>query len=118
MHEIGLCEALMDAVERRAAGRRVAGVKFRVGVLHRVVEPSLEQAFSMVSTGTVADGATVELVTLPVQVTCRACRTQSTGDDLLTVCTACGATDLELTGGDELVLESIRLAAPSEPQQP
>jgi hydrogenase nickel incorporation protein HypA/HybF len=112
MHEIGLCEALMEAVERRAAGRRVAGVRFRVGVLHRVVEPSLAQAFELVSAGTVAEGAEVDLVTLPAKVTCRACGVESSADDLLVVCPSCGGTKLDLTGGDELVLESIDLAAP------
>ncbi|MFN2490886.1 MAG: hydrogenase/urease maturation nickel metallochaperone HypA, partial [Actinomycetota bacterium] len=57
MHEIGLCEAIMEAVERRAAGRRVNRVKVRVGARHRVAEPSFNQAFSLVSGGTVAEDA-------------------------------------------------------------
>jgi hydrogenase nickel incorporation protein HypA/HybF len=112
MHEIGLIEALMEAVERRAAGRPIARVRFRVGTLHRVAEPAVAQAFELVSAGTVAEGAEVDLVILPVRVTCRGCGTETTDNDLVTVCPQCGATDLELTGGDELILESIQLAAP------
>ena len=65
MHELGLCESLLEAVERRANGRKVLGVKFRVGEDHRVVDEALDQAFSLVSEGTVAEGAQVELEVVP-----------------------------------------------------
>ena len=65
MHEVGLCESLLEAVERRAAGRRVLGVKVRVGEDHRVVDEALDQAFELVAAGTVAEGAQVELEVVP-----------------------------------------------------
>jgi hydrogenase nickel incorporation protein HypA/HybF len=110
MHEIGLCESFMDAVQRRAKGRRVTGVRLRIGALHRVAEPSLAQAFAMVSTGTVAEGAAVELVTVPVRLSCAGCGQVSEGTDPLPLCPRCGAPDPQLIGGDELILESIRVA--------
>jgi hydrogenase nickel incorporation protein HypA/HybF len=65
MHEIGMCEALLDAVEKRAAGRHVTGVRVRIGTTHRVAEPALAQGFELVAAGSVADGAAIELVTVP-----------------------------------------------------
>lgn len=65
MHEIGLCEAILDAVERRAGGRRVTRVRVRIGSVHRVVEPALAQSFELVAAGSVADGADIDLVTVP-----------------------------------------------------
>ena len=65
MHELGLCESLLEAVERRAAGRRVLGVKFRVGEQHRVVDEAFDQSFEIVAAGTVAEGAEVELEVVP-----------------------------------------------------
>ena len=62
MHEIGLCEGIIDAVERRAAGRRVLAVRVRAGTDLMVGEPALGQAFTLLSEGTVAEGARVELV--------------------------------------------------------
>ncbi|HET6751561.1 MAG TPA: hydrogenase maturation nickel metallochaperone HypA [Actinomycetes bacterium] len=109
MHELGFGEAILDAVERRAAGRRVTRVRVRVGALHRVVEPALDQAFSLVSSGTVADGAAVDLVVVPVRVRCLGCGHRAEAGDALAVCAECGGTDLELEGGDDLVLESIEL---------
>jgi hydrogenase nickel incorporation protein HypA/HybF len=112
VHELGVCEGLLAVVERRAAGRQVARVRFRAGVLHRIDEPALRQAFELVSAGTVADGAELDLVTLPVIVRCRACEAETVADDMVAVCGTCGATDLDLRGGDELVLESLEIAAP------
>jgi len=113
MHEIGLCESLLDAVERRAAGRRVTEVTFRVGVLHRVVQASMDMAFELVAAGSVAEGAAVEVVTVPVRVLCKGCGAQTTSaDEHILVCPACGRAAPKLVAGDELILESIRLAAP------
>jgi hydrogenase nickel incorporation protein HypA/HybF len=109
MHEIGLCQSILEAVEQRAVGRRVTGVCVRVGTLQRVWKPAFDQAFEMVAAGTVAEGATVDLVVLPVRSTCRACGNSAESEGVPLACAACGATDLHVEGGDELVLESIRV---------
>jgi hydrogenase nickel incorporation protein HypA/HybF len=113
VHEVGLCEGIVEAVERRAAGRRVARVRVRIGALYRVVGPALDQAFELVAGGTVAEGAAVDLVVVPVRAACRACGGTSEVDEVPIACPSCGAADLDLTGGDELVLESIHLEAPA-----
>jgi hydrogenase nickel incorporation protein HypA/HybF len=110
MHETGIVASFLDAVEDRAAGRQVLGVRLRIGALHRVVEPALERAFEVLSRGTVAEGAAVELVTVPARVLCARCGRRSTVAEPVAACPACGATGPELTGGDELVLEWIRVA--------
>lgn len=107
MHEIGIAEAILDAVERRAEGRPVTRAKVRAGALLRVVEPAMNQAFELVTDGTVAEGAAIDLVVTPARITCRTCGHQDGTVDPLALCPACGGGDVELTGGDELVLESI-----------
>jgi hydrogenase nickel incorporation protein HypA/HybF len=109
VHELGLCEGILEAVERRAAGRRVTGVRVRVGARHRVVESALDQAFALVSQGTVADGAAVDLVVVPARIRCPNCGHEGEAADALAACPACGGLDLETSGGDELILEAIYL---------
>jgi len=118
MHEVGLCQALLEAIERRAQGRRVVGVRVRIGALHRVDPPSFEQAFALVSAGTVASNAQVDLVVVPARYRCQACGRVTDSADLLALCPTCGATVLVLEGGDELLLESIRYADDSERPEP
>ncbi len=110
MHEFGLCQSILTAVEGRAAGRRVTGVRVRIGTLHRVVGDAFDQAFSLMAEGTVADGADVDLVVVPVRATCSACGHVTESQDQVLACEQCGATDLERHGGDELILESLVLA--------
>ena len=110
MHEIGLAEAILEAVEKRAAGRPVSRAKIRAGALLRVVEPSMDQAFQMVTQGTVAEGAAIDVVVTPARMNCRSCGHEAGTLDPLAVCPACGGGDVEMVGGDGLVLESIEIA--------
>lgn len=108
MHEIGYCEGVLEAVERRAAGRPVSGVGVRVGALHRIVPAAFQQSFQLVAAGGVADGATTEVTTVPARGTCRACGNAFETADAASACPACAGVDVEVRGGDEVVLQWIR----------
>ncbi len=110
MHELGIAESILAAVERRADGRRVRRARVQVGALLRAAEPSINDAFALIAEGTVAEGARLDLVTLPVRLTCGACGNLAMSVDPYAVCPGCGSTDVDSEGGDDLVLESIQLA--------
>ena len=109
MHEFGYAEALRDVVERRAAGRSVLRIRVQAGVLHRLDQESLAQAFEMVAADGVAAEAQIELVSVPLSVQCRACQAGAQSPDPLPLCLSCGSAELDVSGGDEFVLESIEL---------
>jgi hydrogenase nickel incorporation protein HypA/HybF len=111
MHELGLCTSIVEAVEQRAGERPVARVTVRVGWLHHVHPEDFEQSFQVAALGTVAEDAGAELVLLPVLARCRACGASIESDDVPMACPPCGAVDVALVGGDELVLESIEYRA-------
>jgi hydrogenase nickel incorporation protein HypA/HybF len=112
MHEFGLCEGVLDTVRQRAGGRRVTAVRVRFGVRHAVDEESLAQAFAMMAEGTEAAGAAVELVTVPAAIVCPDCGFSGETTDLLATCPRCASPNAQVSGGDEMVLESITYAAP------
>ena len=113
MHEVGLVEGIVDTVRRRAGDRPVARVKVQIGTLHRASQGPMELAFEMVAAGTIMDGATLELIQMPVTSTCRECGRAGSGDEIALVCASCGAASMEYTGGDELILESIEYRSPT-----
>lgn len=76
-------------------------------VLHRVGVEAFRHAFSHAAEGTEAENAALDLVIMPVRAVCRTCQAETEGDDVIMVCPKCNGIDLDLTGGDELVLESI-----------
>jgi hydrogenase nickel incorporation protein HypA/HybF len=111
MHELGLCSSIVDAIERRAGDRAVVKVRVRVGRLHHVHPEAFDQSFAVAAQGTIAEDAAAELVLIPVQSRCGSCGATWDGDELPQACPRCEGVDLELVGGDELVLESIEYRA-------
>jgi hydrogenase nickel incorporation protein HypA/HybF len=107
MHELGLCEDILEAVRRRAGDRPVARIKVHVGRLHHVHEDAFEQSFQLAAAGGIADGAVAELVLVPIKGHCNSCGRDFEAFEPVMACEHCGEFDVEQTGGDELVLESI-----------
>ncbi|RAY15705.1 hydrogenase maturation nickel metallochaperone HypA [Actinomadura craniellae] len=109
MHELGICEPLVTAVEESAAGRTVTGVRVRVGALHAVAPDAFDQAFTVAARGTVAEGAEIDLVVVPALVCCAECGARTEAAEPHPACPVCGSSNAEVSGGDDLVLESIRV---------
>lgn len=108
MHEMSYCEGVVEAVERRAAGRPVARVGVRIGAVHRVVAEAFAQSFQMAAAGGPAEGATTELVVVPVHGHCMDCRADFDSPDPSPACPACGCLDVAVVGGDEMILEWLQ----------
>ncbi|MBA9001631.1 hydrogenase nickel incorporation protein HypA/HybF [Actinomadura cellulosilytica] len=108
MHEMGLCEAIVDAVLLRAEGRRVRAVRVRVAG-HPVVREVVDQGFALAAAGTVAEGAELDLVVEPPGVVCRLCAEWSpvTTARALLACPRCGGLDVVPAEEERLVVEAI-----------
>jgi hydrogenase nickel incorporation protein HypA/HybF len=65
------------------------------------------QAWGFVAEGTEAEGAAVALVTVPATITCQDCGLTAETTDVLAVCPGCAGENVDITGGDEMTLESI-----------
>jgi hydrogenase nickel incorporation protein HypA/HybF len=111
MHEIGYCAGVLEAVERRAAGRPVARIGVLVGALHRVSPAAFEQSFQLVADGGIAAGAGTEVMISPVRATCTACPASFESTEVAPACPDCHSTDVATEGGDELVLQWVEYAA-------
>jgi hydrogenase nickel incorporation protein HypA/HybF len=115
------CEGVLEAVERRAAGRSVTRVGVRIGAVHRVVADAFEQSFPLGAAGGPAEGATTEVVVVPVRGHCMDCRLDFEAQDPSPACPSCGSLDVATEGGDEVVLEWLAYldtAAESPADQP
>lgn len=117
MHEMSYCEGVLEAVHRRAAGRPVARVGVRIGAVHRVVADAFEQSFQLAAAGGPADGATTEVVVVPVRGHCMDCRADFESPDPSPACPSCGSLDVAAEGGDDVVLawlQYVDTTAPSD----
>jgi hydrogenase nickel incorporation protein HypA/HybF len=110
MHELGICEAVLERVEQRAGDRRVDGVGLRAGTGLRLVPEALQQSFELLTMGTVLDGAALELEIVPGRGTCRDCGESFAVAETFPDCPACGSVVVSVEGGDELVVTWLRYA--------
>ncbi|SDR20428.1 hydrogenase maturation nickel metallochaperone HypA [Thermostaphylospora chromogena] len=108
MHELGLCDAIVDATVRRAGGRKVGSVRVRVGG-HPVDPAVIDMGFRMAAAGTVAEDARVEVINEPLGVRCRSCGGRTAAQDAvdLLACRHCGGLDVEASRQESVVVESI-----------
>lgn len=112
MHELAVCQALIEQVEgiaRERLAQRVDTICVSIGPLSGVEPRLLEQAFPVASAGTVADGARLELDCLPVRVSCQQCDQVTDALPSRLVCGNCGDWHTELVSGDELILSRVEL---------
>ncbi len=112
MHEMSLVAGMFEVLEAEAAkyqGARIVSVTVKIGVLSGVVPDLLESAFDSYKTGTVAEKASLTVVTVKPVFTCKACGGRTFREELDYSCASCGSKDVELTAGDELVIEKIEL---------
>ncbi|WP_328535366.1 hydrogenase maturation nickel metallochaperone HypA/HybF [Streptomyces sp. NBC_00344] len=108
MHELSITQSVVDAVCERAAGRPVHSVRVQVGMLTAVVADSMQFCFDLVTEGTVAEGARLEIDQPPGTGRCRLCDTVFALTDLVLLC-PCGSVDVEVMSGRELQIVSMRV---------
>lgn len=108
MHELGLCEAVVEAVLRRAHGRPVTWARVRIGG-HPVDPEVIRQGVAMAATGTAAESMELELVIDPLRARCRSCGGEEPVADALgmAACPRCGGIDIELVGAEAACLEAV-----------
>lgn len=112
MHELAVCQALIDQVEQVAArehAARVTAVTIQVGPLSGVEAQLLQDAWPIASAGGIAQGARLAIEKLPVRVRCLACGGESEAAPNRLVCAKCGNFRTQLLSGEELLLQSLEL---------
>jgi len=112
MHELSIIASLFEGLEEKAREHhalKITRVRLKVGRLAGVVPEFLKTAFDAYKEGTIAAEAELEIEETPVKVSCRKCGVETAKDDFIFACPACGATDIEVTLGLELLLASIEL---------
>lgn len=112
MHELSLIASVFDVLEENARAHgaaRVTKVVLQVGRMSGVVPDLLESAFDTYKQGTLAEGARLEIVDVPVRLRCSDCGGEAAREDSDFSCAACGSRRVEIVAGRELVVERIEL---------
>ena len=110
MHELAITQSILD-IARKAAdehgAQRVKSVRIMLGEYSGVVPQCIQYYFDVISKGTIAEGALLDIRRLPVVIRCQSCGQDSTIDKRHIACPLCGSTDLKLLQGREFYIESL-----------
>jgi hydrogenase nickel incorporation protein HypA/HybF len=120
MHELSICQALLDQVERIAAehgASRVERILLRVGPLSGVESALLTHAYPLAAVGTMAADAELVIESAEVRVRCLTCGAETAALPNRLLCGACGCFNTRLVSGDELLLANLELTLP-DPIEP
>ena len=109
MHELEITQSIVERILERTDRARVTAVHLRIGKVSGVVPDAVRFCFDLVADGTPVQGARLEIDEPPGRARCRACHAAFAVDDLIVLC-ACGSADVEVLGGDELLVSAVELA--------
>lgn len=112
MHELSVCQALIEQVARVArdnGAARVVSITIAVGPLSGVEPRLLEHAYPVAAAGTVAEEAKLVIETVPVRVRCRSCAAETAASANRVLCGACGDWQVDVIGGEEMLLTHVEI---------
>ena len=110
MHEMAIAAALHEQTLRSIEGRgplRVDEIEIEVGVLQLVVPEALRACWDAVCAETPLEGSRLTLVETPARAQCRACGAEFQAEVDCYLCAVCGQADVQITGGNDIVLKAI-----------
>lgn len=113
MHEMSICQGLLDQVERIAAekgAKRVDSIVLSIGPLSGVEPELLSRAYEVAKLKTIAEYATLEIRTGPVVVECRSCGANGEAGVNRLLCPSCGGWQVDVLEGDELLLLRLEVS--------
>ena len=115
MHELSVCYALLESVERIVAERNannVSAIVLKVGPLSGIEVPLLQRAYPLAAKGTVAESAQLIFETGDVVVRCSQCGSENIVPANRLLCASCGDFRTQLISGDEMLLQRVELSGP------
>lgn len=112
MHELTLCESILDTLDRQKAELGFSAVKrlkLEIGRFACVDPDALVYAFEVTTRGGWLDGATVEVLRPPGRAECLDCGQTVEIEDRFDLCPHCGGARLRTIGGSEMRLVEMEI---------
>ena len=110
MHEMSLAEGVLDIIERAAREQgfsKVATVRLEIGRLSSVEPEALRFCFDAVVRGTIAEGATLEMLDVPGEGWCMQCGKTVPMAAHYDACPECGGYQVQATAGTEMRVKDL-----------
>ncbi len=120
MHELAVTQGILDIALgslEEAGGHRVGRIDLAIGEMTGVVEECVRFYFGVISRGTPAEDAELSVRVVPTSARCQSCGETFLVRECGWVCPRCASACSDLTGGKELIVESIEVRDGSQGTQ-
>ena len=107
-HEIGIAQDILRLVLQKAKDEgisKVSRIKIRIGEFYLSHPDQISFSFDLVSKGTIAENARIEVVTSKISAMCSSCKKNFNSPGLS--CPFCGGKNIAIKSGQELLVESL-----------
>lgn len=117
MHELsladGMLKTVLDAAQKENA-KKIKSIKLEMGEILLVNKEQLTFCFDVISKGTIAEGAKLDITYLKPRLHCNKCNKEfviSSEDDfpILHMICECGSNDVTILSGREFNIKSINI---------
>lgn len=112
MHELSLCEGVLQVLEDQAESQHFSRVKtvwLEIGSLAGVEIEAMRFGFDVVIRDSLADGARLEIIEVPGQAWCLDCAAAVEIRQRYDECPRCGGYQLQVTGGDQMRIKELEV---------
>lgn len=112
MHEISLCESILDILRDQAEKDRFSRVKrvsVDIGPLSCVEPEALRFGFDAVMKGSLAEGAELVIARPPAEALCLDCFSTVPVEQRTDICPRCGSEALQVTKGEDLKIRELEV---------
>lgn len=110
MHELAITEGIMEAAipeAEKAGAKKINEIRIKIGELSGVLPECIEYYFNIVSKGTIAEGAKIVPIKIPVGIECPDCGYSGDIDRKKIICKGCGGKNFKVVRGREYFVDSL-----------
>ena len=112
MHEMSLCEGILQILEGNAQSqgfKKVKTVWLEIGVLSGVEIEAMKFCFDAVTRGTLAEQANLEIIKKSGLAWCMKCSKNVEVSQRFDECPDCGSYQLQVVSGDEMKIKELEV---------
>jgi len=112
MHEMSLCESILEILEQQAQEqhyRKVKTVRLEIGALSSVEPEAMRFCFEAVMQGSLADQARLEIDHVQGQAWCSQCGRLVVIEQRYDPCPVCGNVPLQVQAGEQMRIKELEV---------
>lgn len=115
MHELSIAKNIIRIAREHLSSQEEAmltKVRVRIGTFSTIVPELLQSGFEAAVDGTEMENAKLEIIVIPLRITCNTCGEMTEIEPVDFSCPVCSSNDVDIAGGNEIMIENLEISEP------